>query len=315
MKHILFLVILSFSTTLYAQTRWEHTIYRELDVNVDENAALYYPQEPVDGLTNFFTVLFNAFISGDLKAYEYLDGREVFDEKHLVKVEDVLNTHEIYYTKKADKKGNVAYFVEQGDIPCHLVTSFYIKEKWEFERISSQFQHHIVAICPVLHKLGDFGSEARYPLFWIDYSDLRPFIANELLMTAEMNTALRYSMDDYFTLSKYKGEIYKVQNPRGLTLQQQYPDPDTLKVKREEIEMRLKTFGTSIWIKPEEESVEAVSAHKSKTKNKVKSETALGSVSKAADVKTETKEETGESSKTENTTTRKSVRRNRRTGR
>ena len=167
----------------------------------------------------------------------------------------------------------------------------------------------------MLHKLGDFGSEARYPLFWIDYSDLRPFIANELLMTAEMNTALRYSMDDYFTLSKYKGEIYKVQNPRGLTLQQQYPDPDTLKVKREEIETRLKTFGSSIWIKPNEESVEAVSVHKSKNKNKDKTETSSSSASKTSEIKTESKEDAREPAKTENTTTRKSVRRNRRTGR
>jgi len=296
---------LTFST--FGQTRWEHTVYRELDVNVDENAALYYPQEPTDGLTNFFTVLFNAFTAGELKAYEYLDGREVFQEKHLVKIEDVLDTHEILYTKKTDKKsGKTIFVVEQGDIPCHLVTSFYIKEKWEVDRNTSQYQHRVVAVCPVLHKLGDFGSEARYPLFWVDYEDLRPFIANELLMTAEMNTALRYSMDDFFILAKYKGEIYKVQNPRGLTLKQQYPDPDTLKAKRDEIEKKLRTFGDSIWIKPEEEE-----ATKTVTKTKT---------GKQVSTKTKTVTKTGDEIveepevKTETTPAKKSVRRSRRTG-
>ena len=75
MRYFLTIIILFGSLSLSAQTRWEHVVYRELDVNVDENSALYYPQEPTDGLTNFFTVVFNAFTSGKLKTYEYLDGR------------------------------------------------------------------------------------------------------------------------------------------------------------------------------------------------------------------------------------------------
>lgn len=304
MRYTLSIIALFLTFSTFAQTRWEHTVYRELDVNVDENAALYYPQEPTDGLTNFFTVLFNAFTSGELKAYEYLDGREVFQEKHLVTIEDVLDTHEILYTKKTDKKsGKTVFAVEQGDIPCHLVTSFYIKEKWEVDRNTSQYQHRVVAVCPVLHKLGDFGSEARYPLFWVDYEDLRPFIANELLMTAEMNTALRYSMDDFFILAKYKGEIYKVQNPRGLTLKQQYPDPDTLKAKRDEIEKKLRTFGDSIWVKPEEEEAPAATKTKTKTTASTKSKSKTGDeIVEEPEVKTET------------TPAKKSVRRSRRTG-
>ena len=297
-----------------AQTRWEHVVYRELDVNVEENAALYYPQEPTDGLTNFFTVVFKAFLSGKLKAYEYLDGREVFDDSHLVKIEDVLKTQEITYTKKADKKGQNTYVVEQGDLPCHLVTSFYIKEKWEIERNTSQYKRSVVAICPVLHKMGDFGTEARYPLFWLDYKELRPFISNELLMTAEMNTSLRYSMDDYFTLAKYNGEIYKVQNPRGLTLMQQYPNPDTLRVKREEIENRLKTFGKSIWIKPEPTKEELAKKQTIDTTNASEKQTdILTEEEKAVNAEIAQIRKEQDNKKAEKAA-RKSVRRNRRTG-
>lgn len=212
--------------------RWQHIVYRELDINVDANAALYYPQEPVDGMDNFFRVMFDALLKGKLNAYEYLDGREIFEPKYLVNMQDVMDRHDITPT----------------EIPSYQVMSYYIKEQWEFDRHTSQYGPRVLAVCPILHAIGDFGSTVRYPLFWVKYDDLRPFINTQLVMTAEMNIAPRYTMDDFFTLNLYEGEIYKVQNPRGLTLMQQYPDPEKLAAKRAELEAQLKNFGKGIWV-------------------------------------------------------------------
>lgn len=212
--------------------RWQHIVYRELDINVDANAALYYPQEPVDGMDNFFRVMFDALLKGKLNAYEYLDGREIFEPKYLVNMQDVMDRHDITPT----------------EIPSYQVMSYYIKEQWEFDRHTSQYGPRVLAVCPILHAIGDFGSTVRYPLFWVKYDDLRPFINTQLVMTAEMNIAPRYTMDDFFTLNLYEGEIYKVQNPRGLTLMQQYPDPEQLAAKRAELEAQLKNFGKGIWV-------------------------------------------------------------------
>lgn len=212
--------------------RWQHIVYRELDINVDANAALYYPQEPVDGMDNFFRIMFDALLKGKLNAYEYLDGREIFEPKYLVNMQDVMDRHDITPT----------------EIPSYQVMSYYIKEQWEFDRHTSQYGPRVLAVCPILHAIGDFGSTVRYPLFWVKYDDLRPFINTQLVMTAEMNIAPRYTMDDFFTLNLYEGEIYKVQNPRGLTLMQQYPDPEQLAAKRAELEAQLKNFGKGIWV-------------------------------------------------------------------
>lgn len=212
--------------------RWQHIVYRELDINVDANAALYYPQEPVDGMDNFFRVMFDALLKGKLNAYEYLDGREIFEPKYLVNMQDVMDRHDITPT----------------EIPSYQVMSYYIKEQWEFDRHTSQYGPRVLAVCPILHAIGDFGSTVRYPLFWVKYDDLRPFINTQLVMTAEMNIAPRYTMDDFFTLNLYEGGIYKVQNPRGLTLMQQYPDPEKLAAKRAELEAQLKNFGKGIWV-------------------------------------------------------------------
>lgn len=244
------------------EARWQNVIYRELDMNIDANASLYYPQEPVDGMTNLFRVIFEALLSGQLNAYEYLDGREIFDAKHVVNVKDLLDRYEVLYEEKtAGRNGAARFVVEDSDVPCNEVLSYYVKERWEFDKNSSQFAPHVLAICPVIHRAGDFGGEmTRYPLFWLNYEELRPFIREQLILSAGMNTAPRYTMDDYFTLTQYDGKIYKVQNPRGLTLMQQYPDPAELEKKRNEIEAQLRSFGKDMWIpdvEPQEEVVES----------------------------------------------------------
>lgn len=237
-------------------TPWQHVIYRELDMNVGQNASLYYPVEPMDGLTNMFRVLLAALCDGKVYGYEYLDGREVFSDKYRIKPEELLDKFQIAYRKDvSDKKPGIV--IEETDVPCHEVMSYYIKERWEFNSQTGSFGPRVLAICPVLHRAGDFGGEAvRYPMFWIDYEDARPLLRQYQIMSDGMNNAARYTMEDFFTLHQYEGEIYKVQNTRGLTLAQQYPNADTLKVVRQQIENRLHGFSDGIWVK-EDESAKA----------------------------------------------------------
>ena len=83
---------------------------------------------------------------------------------------------------------------------------------------------------------------------WINFEDLRPLLRAHLVMLDGMNNAPRLTMEEYFTLNKYKGELYKVQNTRGLNLMQQYPDPDSLSVARARIEAELRGFKDSLWV-------------------------------------------------------------------
>ena len=48
---------------------WRRDIYREIDLNNDANAALYYPVEPVGGQMNLFTYMFKLMLSGRVRAY------------------------------------------------------------------------------------------------------------------------------------------------------------------------------------------------------------------------------------------------------
>jgi hypothetical protein len=95
----------------------------------------------------------------------------------------------------------------------------------------------------------DFGGEAtQYPLFWVKYSDLEPFLSRQTVMTSNVNNAAVMSMDDYFTLNKYKGKIYKTNNMLGKTLVQ-IAGGDSAKLSEEQkrIEAELEAFKNNIF--------------------------------------------------------------------
>ena len=112
----------------------------------------------------------------------------------------------------------------------------------------------VSAICPVLHRTDDFGGEAiRYPMFWIEMNDLRPYISRQYVFTDNDNNLARYNLDDFFTMGMYKGEIYKTKNLRNLSMVQMFPDPEGLKRAQDSIENRLSSFDKNLWIPSREE--------------------------------------------------------------
>ena len=64
--------------------RWMRIIYRQVDLMKEQNAPLYYPTRPMNGQMNLFSVIFQLLGENKIKAYEYLDGYEEFDEAHLI---------------------------------------------------------------------------------------------------------------------------------------------------------------------------------------------------------------------------------------
>ena len=87
-------------------------------------------------------------------------------------------------------------------------------------------------------------------MFWLNYEDLRPYLRDHLVVNQGMNTAARFTMEEFFSLGQYEGDIYKEQNLRGLSLKQQVGDnPDSLKMAQQKLDNDLRAFEDSIWIK------------------------------------------------------------------
>lgn len=237
-----------------ADLEYMREIYREIDLQKEKNAPLYFPEDIIDGQKNLFRIIMEQVVDGKIPAYEYLDGREVFTDEYKVKVGDMLDRFGIYFTEgKGSTEKNPKYVIEEADMPTGQVLTYYILEKWEFDRRSNKMRTRVEAICPVLTRAGDFGGEARYPMFWVKFDALRPWLAQQYIFLSDDNNKPQYSLDDYFNLGMYEGDIYKTKNLRNLSMNQMYPDEDMLKQAQDSIDRRLREYGKNLWVPTREE--------------------------------------------------------------
>lgn len=234
---------------------WLRVVYRQLDLTKDANLPLYYPEDPTEDLQNLFRIIMRLLADNKVTAYEYLDGREVFTDKYKVNVREMLERFSILYTEqKGSTEKNPLFLIDESDVPCYEVLSYYIIEKWAFNRGTSKFDVMIEAICPVLHRSGDFGGEPlRYPMFWLKYDDIRPYLAQQYIITGDLNQVMQYNYDNYFGMQMYEGDIYKTRNLRNQSLMQQYPTDSLLSHARDSIEKSLQSFEDQLWVLTPEE--------------------------------------------------------------
>ena len=224
---------------------WRRDIYRELDLNEDANAGLYYPVEPIGNQMNLFTSIFRLMMTGKINVYQYrMDGNESFAAADRVQPLAFLDNYHIYYEKQ--KNGRIK--LDNSDIPSSEVKAYYIKESTYYDQRSATFHTKVLALCPIMTRDDDFGDGGtKYPLFWVKYDDLAPFLAKQQMMTSNLNNAAVMSVDDYFVRTQYKGKIYKTNNMLGKTLAQYCPNDSAMTKEQKRIEAELAAFEKNVW--------------------------------------------------------------------
>ena len=236
---------------------WRRDIYRELDLNEEENAGLYDPVEPQGKRLNLFTYVFKLALNGYIPVYEYnLDGNEVLEESAKVEMKSILDNYHIFYEENGGK-----IKVDNSDIPSAEVKMYYLKESAYFDQANSSFHIKPIAFCPVMLREDDFGGEAaKYPLFWVKYSEVEPFLSRQSVKTSDYNDAATMTMDDYFTRNKYKGKIYKTANRLGKTLAQIAGNDSTkYSAEQKRIEAELEAFRKNIFgDKEKQDSIDSI---------------------------------------------------------
>jgi len=237
---------------------WRRDIYREINLEDDANAGLYYPVEPQGKQLNLFTYIFKLAQNGYIPIYEYpTDGSDVFEESSQIEMKTMLDNYHIFYEEQNGKLK-----VDNSDIPSAEVKKLYLKESAYYDQANSSFHIKVLALCPVMMRNDFFISDesndesnaqgTAYPLFWVKYSDLEPYLNRQSVMTSSLNNAATMSMDDFFTTNKYRGKIYKTTNRLGKTLSQ-ICNGDTAKMSAEQkrIEAELEAFRKNIFGDPE----------------------------------------------------------------
>ncbi len=227
-------------TAVPTELTWRRDIYRELDLKKEKNAALYYPEEPLGDRVNFFTLVLNLILDGKIKAYEYrLDGNELFTPDNELDLESMLDKFYIDYKK--DEKGK--YII---DIPSRDIGKYYIKESNYLDKLSN-YQTKVTAICPVLMQGGYGDKPTAYPMFWLNYDEISPYLGQTQVMTSSYNNTSNMSLDDYFVMRQYEGEIYKTSNLRNQPLSEYCETDSALQAERERIEKQLIDFQNGLW--------------------------------------------------------------------
>ena len=234
----------------------------------DANAGLYYPTEPVGSQMNLFCYIFKLMMmgprNGGISAYEYrMDGNEVFTDSARIKPLQFLDNYHIYY-ERTDR----GIRLDNSDIPSAEVKGYYLKESAYYDQGTSTFHRKVIALCPIMYRADDFGDgEVKYPLFWVKYDDLAPFLSKQTIMTSNLNNAATMSVEDYFTMNCYKGKIYKTTNMLGRTLAQYCTTDSAMTKEQKKIESELKEFEENIFGNTQKrDSLDSISAAKGNTK-------------------------------------------------
>ena len=297
---------ISFPTaqTMDEDVVWRRDVYRELNLADDANGGLYYPVQPQGSQMNLFTYMFKLMMSGQIKAYEYkLDGNEHFTDSARIKPMQFLKDYDIYYEKGAN--GRVR--IDNADIPSAQVKRYYIKETSFYDQRSSTFHTQVLAICPILDKEDDddWGATTTlsYPLFWVKYDELSPFLSKQTVMTSNLNNAATMSMDDFFTKNVYKGKIYKTVNMQGKKIHEYCKTDEEIRKEQERIENEIAAFEKTVFGDKEKKDsldsiarAQAVDKKGKKVKNRRSSDNAASSsssVPKQKTVKTKTSSASG----------------------
>ena len=206
---------------------------------------MYYPVEPQGRQVNLFTYLFRLVLTGRVPAYKYkLDGNESFEEKDKLEVKDLLENQSIYYEMK-DGKMTVA----DSDVPSAEVTRYYVKESVYLDQRTSTFTTRVTALCPILMRGADeFTTEATpYPLFWLKYDDVASWLTKLPMMGSNLNNVSNLTADDYFTLNRYEGKIYKTNNLQGKVLANYCETDSAMSQEQTRIEKQLSDFEEGVW--------------------------------------------------------------------
>lgn len=211
---------------------WQKTYYRKLELSQVANAPLAYPMPRANQKSkNLFTLLFTLASEGKITLYEYIDGEEQLEPEYILSFKDLLTRFGITYQRAED-------------IPYTELKAYYIKELNYFNQANSTFGKSVLALCPILYQIGEYGETSK-PLFWVKYQDLEPFLTEQRSLSPK-NEAVRGTYSDFFRLGLYHGEIVKAQDFTGLSLLERSNNPEELKKQQEVLEQQSEQIRQSL---------------------------------------------------------------------
>ncbi len=228
---------------------WQQAVYRIIDLREKMNYPLYFPEEASDNRQSLFTSIFRLFEEGKIRAYNYIDGKEVFTEDQRVDFNEWIKASNILLTVKTDSitGDTLSAEIDESNIPNREVLKYYAKEVWYFDKHNSVFTVRLIALCPIWY-IEDYelGLQKR-PLFWVPYDDLRPYLAQQEALISNRNNGARETMDDLFIKRRFGSYIFKESGIMNRNILQYCHNADEMHKEQERIKTNIINFEQDLW--------------------------------------------------------------------
>jgi len=223
-----------------ADVAWMTRYERIIDTRQKMNMLLRYPK-----LSVFDLMLKLALMEGGPSIYS---DREFQNEMTDQQLKDLLEY--TTYTDIPDGYGGTKTIPIKEAIPKEKLVKIQVMEDWIFDKKHGRMYPRIVALAIVYKPVVAEGSLELpdQPLFWIKYSDARPFFINAEVFNRNM--ASRISMDHFFQARMFDSQIIKEPNVFDYPIKY-YPEYEdnglAALLKSEEIKNELFVMEHDLW--------------------------------------------------------------------
>ena len=228
---------------------WQRVVYRIIDLREKMNYPLYFPEEASDNRQSLFTTIFRLFEEDKVRTYKYLDNKEIFTEEHRVDFDEFVKSFDILLTVKTDSitGDTLSAEIDESNIPNREIVKYYAKEVWYFDKHNSVFTVRLIALCPIWYKEDYELGLQKFPLFWVPYDDLRPYLAQQEALISDKNNGARETMDDLFIKRRFGSYIFKESSIMNRNILQYNNTAEEMHKEQDRIKTFIINFEQDLW--------------------------------------------------------------------
>lgn len=211
---------------------YKQIIWRVIDTREKLNLPFRYQADEDNGNQRFINILLKHIKEGDITAFNSIDDR--FTTPLTVQEVATMLVGKAYdidapdFEKDPDGTLGITKKVTiRDEFNEETIRSYAIKEEVIFDKETSRLHFRILGIAPMKTIINEDNTErATYRLFWVNYADMRPFLAKYEAYNPR-NMAARLSWEEVFESRYFTSYIYKssLNNPFDKPIEGIIKDP------------------------------------------------------------------------------------------
>jgi len=255
---------------------WSKVLYKVVDMRDKQNQQLFFPIRPTATYRNFFRVIMDALLEGNLRAFGHRDFDISPDFSYQIQKDSLeyvfvdciwnpddntpINSSLVFYDELTNR-GEFNNFIYEDYV--RKQNKFLVKEVVFFNKHYSRLYSKIEAIAPLyfhnetnvtvintggFNKSGEsyWNALVTSVTCWVLYDELRPYMAKQYIIPKN-NAVQRTTYDDFFSKKMYFSYLLGDENMQNRLLLQSYTSPDRIRREQKRIETEMLNFEQDLW--------------------------------------------------------------------